>query len=211
MIRFGAVALCVLLTHVSDAGAQTQRADTTGLSLIPAGFGTLKLDDIAVKLQFPDVLVKMTPLDESVIRTLSKDSYGSLRDLVESKRTRIRAAAEQRGLRRPSLWYGEFYGLAPDAKFSPLEVTISVSGRDYQPIEVIPITPGFGEQRLALRARQSAIYLFEDAVDVNQPIVVAVGALRSGPGTWTATLQGIERERALIRSRSQPKTTSPNP
>ena len=67
-------------------------ADTNGTGLVPAGFGTLRQDAIAIPLQLPGVLVKLTPLDESVIRTLSPDSYRALRELAESRRPAITRA-----------------------------------------------------------------------------------------------------------------------
>ena len=176
-------------------------ADTTGAGLIPGGLGTLRQDDIALKLQLPDVLVKLTPLDEGVIRTLSADSYRALRDLAESRRAMIARLATQHGLLRGSLWYVSYYGLAPDARFSPLELTVTSAGRDYRPVEVIPLSSGFGEQRLQPRETQSALYLFEDALNVNQPLVASLGSERNT--SWEAILRTIERERSLIWSRAQ--------
>ena len=184
-------------------------ADTTGSGLVPAGFGSLRQDNIAISLQLPDVIVRLTPLDESVIRTLSPDSYRALRDLGDSHTAAIARLAAQHGLLRGSLWYVSFYGLARDARFSPLDLTVTSAGRDYRPAEVIPLSIGFGEQRLQPRETQSALYLFDDALDVNQPLVVSLGSQRSS--TWSTTLRDIERERALIRSRAQARagTTPP--
>ena len=166
---------------------------------MPAGFGTLRQDDIAIKLQLADVLVKLTPLDESVIRTLSPDSYRALRELAESRRPAIARLAAQHGLVRGSVWYVSFYGLAPEARFSPLELTVSSGGRDFRPAEAIPLSSGFGSQRLQPRETQSALYLFDDAVEVNQPLTVSLSGQQST--SWATTLRTIERERALIRSR----------
>ena len=69
-----------------------------------------------MSLQLPDVLVKLIPMDEAVIRTLSADSYRALRELVESRRPAITRLAQQRGLQRTDVWYVAFYGLAPDAR-----------------------------------------------------------------------------------------------
>jgi hypothetical protein len=184
-------------------------ADTNGGALVPAGFGTLRQDDIAIKLQLSDVLVKLTPLDESVIRTLSPDSYRALRELAESRRAAIARLAAQHGLVRGSVWYVSFYGLAPEARFSPLELTVSSGGRDYRPAEAIPLSSGFGSQRLQPRETQSALYLFDDAVEVNQPLTVSFSGQQST--SWATTLRTIERERALIRSRmaQQPRTGVP--
>ena len=176
-------------------------ADTTGGALVPPGLGTLRQDDIAIKLQLPDVLVKLTPLDESVIRTLSPDSYRALRELAESRRAAITRLASQHGFLRGDLWYVSFFGLAPEARFSPLELTVMSAGRDFRPAEVIPLTAGFGSQRLQPRETQSALYLFDDAVDVDQPLTVSLAGQQSV--SWTAILRTIERERALIRSRAK--------
>jgi hypothetical protein len=55
------------------------------------GYGTLRQDAIAIPLQLPGVLVKLTPLDESVILTLSPDSYRAFRELAESNGRRSSA------------------------------------------------------------------------------------------------------------------------
>ena len=184
-------------------------ADTTGSGLVPAGFGSLRQEAIAISLQLPDVIVRLTPLDESVIRTLSPDSYRALRELGESHTAAVARLAAQHGLLRGNLWYVSYYGLARDARFSPLDLTVTSAGRDYRPVEVIPLSSGFGEQRVQSRETQTALYLFDDALDVNQPLVVSLGSQRSS--TWSTTLRDIERERALIRSRAQARAGAPTP
>ena len=174
--------------------------DTASLGLIPAGFGSLKQDDISIRFQLRGLLVRATPLDESIIRVLAPDSYRSLRDRRESERDRIAALAARYGVRGFSIWSISFYGLEPDVRFSPMDVIVSSVGRDFRPIELIPLTSGFGENRLDQRDTQSALYLFDDAVDVNQPLTVMVETTRSAG--WQETLRVIERERALVRSRA---------
>ena len=191
-------------TGTSPATPRTPEAasaDTTGTGLVPAGYGTLRQDAIAIPLQLPGVLIKLTPLDESVIRTLSPDSYRALRELAESKRPAIARLASQHGLVRGSLWLVSFYGRAPDARFSPLELTITVAGRDYRPVDFLAMSTGFGEQRLQPRETQTALYLFDDALDINQPLIVSLGTDRSE--AWSDKLKLIEQERVLIRSRAQ--------
>jgi hypothetical protein len=184
-------------------------SDTNGGGLVPPGFGSLRQDDIAIKLQLADVLVKLIPLDESVIRTLSPDSYRALRELAESRRDAINRLLAQHGLLRGSLWYVSFYGLAPEARFSPLELTINSAGVDYRPVDLLPLTTGFGNQRLQPRETQSALYLFDGALDVNQPLTVALSTALNA--SWGTTLRTIERERALIRSRTAQQRGAPTP
>lgn len=174
--------------------------DSVGTGLVPAGFGSLKQDDISIRLQLRGLLVRVTPLDESVIRLLASDSYRSLRDRRESERARITGLASRYGVRDFSLWSISYYGTEPDVRFSPTEVIISSVGRDFRPIEIIPLTTGFGQQRLDQHDTQTALYLFDEAVDVNQPLTVTVETTRSVG--WQETLQVIERERALVRSRA---------
>ena len=176
------------------------RGDTLSGTLIPAGFGTLRQDDISIRLQIGGKQVKALPLDESVIRTLSADSYRALRGLQESVRAQINDVAQRSGTQRYSLWYVSFYGIEPDARFSPRDVIITSSGRDFRPIDVLPLSSGFGSQRLAQREVQQAIYLFDASVDLTQPLTVTIEGTLST--SWGSTLRRIELERALIRSRA---------
>lgn len=170
-------------------------------SLVPPGFGSLRQDDIAVRLQLTSVQVKAIPLDESVIRLLSPDSYRALRDLQESRRTEVAALARRYGLQQYRLWYVSYFGLAPEARFSPNELTLTNNGRDFRPLEVLPITAGFGENRLKQRETQSALYLFDGALDVSQPVTVRAETA-TDMDSWANALRRIERERAVVRSRA---------
>ena len=205
---------CVALSCVATAGcAQQPRApspapatpatarDSSSSALVPTGFGTLRQEDIAVKIDVPDVEVWLVPLDESVIRVLSPDSYRQLEGLVESQRDRITRLAAVHSIRNPSVWYVRFSGLAPEARFTPTDVTITSLGRDYRPADIIPLSSGFGAQRVRARESQTALYLFEDGVDVAQPLTVSMGAARND--RWGDILRTIERERAIIRSRAR--------
>lgn len=174
--------------------------DTTGRVNVPAGFGSLRQDDIAIRLKPTGMIVRAIPLDENVIRLLTPDSYRALRDLEESNRTAIETIARRSGGRRPAAWYVSFYGLQPEARFSPMELVITSAGQDFRPIDVIPLSTGFGEQRLRQRETQSAVYLYSGEIDVDHPLVVSFQGERDA--TWEQILQRIERERALVRARA---------
>lgn len=174
--------------------------DTTGRVTVPVGFGSLRQDDIAIRLQPAGMIVRAIPLDENVIRLLTPDSYRALRDLEESNRAAIEIITRRSGGRRPAAWYVSFYGLQPDARFSPMELVISSAGQDFRPIDVIPMSTGFGEQRLKQRETQSAVYLYPGEIDVDHPLVVSFQGERDA--TWEQILQRIERERALVRARA---------
>jgi hypothetical protein len=174
--------------------------DTTGKVSVPVGFGSLRQDDIAIRLQPPGLIVRAIPLDENVIRLLTTDSYRALRDLEESNRVAIERVTRRSGGRRPAVWYVSFYGLQPDARFSPMELVITSAGQDFRPSDVIPLSTGFGEQRLRQRETQSAVYLYPGEIDVDHPLTVTFQGERDA--TWEQILQRIERERALVRARA---------
>ncbi|MGI9077351.1 MAG: hypothetical protein ACR2G6_08485 [Gemmatimonadaceae bacterium] len=174
--------------------------DTATSNLVPPGYGTLRQDEIAIRFSFPAMQVRVLPLDESVIRLLAPDSYRALRDLHEGQRDAIAIMAQRHNLRRPSLWYVSYFGLEPEARFSPLEVVITAGGRDFRPLELIPLTAGFGEQRLRQRETHSAIFVFDGAIDVSQPLTLTVDGGQNG--SWGSMLRAIERERSRARSRA---------
>ena len=174
--------------------------DTTGRASVPVGFGTLRQDEIAIRMELPGLIVRAIPLEENLIRLLTPDSYRALRELQESNRQAIAAVTRRTGGRAPDLWYVSFYGVQPDVHFSPMELVITSSGRDFRPLEVIPLSSGFGEQRLKQREAQSAIYLFDEAIDLDQPLSVTFQNVRDD--TWEQILPRVERERALVRARA---------
>lgn len=174
--------------------------DTTGRASVPVGYGTLRQDEIAIRMELPGLIVRAIPLEENLIRLLTSDSYRALRELQESNKQAIAAVTRRTGGRGPDLWYVSFYGVQPEVSFSPMELVITSGGRDFRPLEVIPLSSGFGEQRLKQRAAQSAIYLFDDAIDLDHPLSVTFQSLRDD--SWEQVLRRVERERALVRARA---------
>jgi hypothetical protein len=189
-------------------------ADSTSATLVPAGYGTLKQDEIAIALLSNGVRVTAIPLDESVIRVLAPDSYRSLHSILESKRQQILQRASSRGVRDPRVWYVSFTGLVPDARFVPTDITVTSGGRDYRPLDVIGLSPGFAEQRLQPRTTEKGLLIFDEALDVTQPIVVSNGTDRNTE--WSndrsdSILSKIESERAQIRARASGHPLSGHP
>jgi hypothetical protein len=180
--------------------APARRADSSRF-LVPAGFGSLRQDDISIRLQVLGLQVQAIPVDETIIRLLSPDSYRTMQELLKSHRPELETITRRTGLREFSIWYVLFFGLQQgETPFSPMEFIITSVGRDFRALDVVPLTPGFGRQRLSQRERQAALFVFDPQVDVNQPLTVQFQTARSGD--WTLALSRIERERALVRSRA---------
>ena len=207
--RLVALGSAILLTAACASGTPTAAGqatlapitdDTTGRANVPVGFGTLRQDEIAIRLELQGLIVRAIPLNENLIRLLTPDSYRALRELQESNKQSIAAVTRRTGGRAPDLWYVSFYGVEPDVHFSPMELVITSAGRDFRALEVLPLSTGFGEQRLRQRETQSAIYLFDDSIELDQPLAVTFQNVRND--TWEQILTRVERERALVRARA---------
>jgi hypothetical protein len=169
--------------------------------LFPPGYGTLKQEDLSLRLRSLSLQVRATPLDESIIRLMSPDSYRAMSELKRSKQDAIAAVARRNAVRELSLWYVSFFAVERgETRFSPREFIITNVGRDFRPLDVLPLTPGFGEQRLRQNGRQDALYVFDGQLDAQQPLTVAYEAARNDD--WANLLPIIERERALVRGRA---------
>lgn len=189
----------------APAPARGDTSDVRGGAgdLVPSGYGSLRQDDISARARLQGVLVRAIPLDESVIRLLSPDSYAALRDLRDSgaRREQIQRAAQRLGIQGPSLWYVSYYGLQPDASYVSGDMTIVSAGREYRALDVIPLTAGFGSQRVSQREVQSAIYIFDHGIDTDHPLTITVQSVAAT--SWSQVIPVIERERALVRSRAR--------
>lgn len=169
--------------------------------LVPTGYGSLKQEDVAIRIARGGLQVQAIPLDESIIRVLSPDSYRALREQVANRKPALDSLVRRTGLSGFSVWLVRFHGLEQgETPFSPMEFIVTSVGRDFRPIEVFPVTPGFGQQRLRQREVQQALYAFDPQVNVNQPLTVTYETTRNSD--WPLILSRIERERVLVRSRA---------
>jgi hypothetical protein len=185
------------------AGQTGVAGDTLDPNWVPVGFGTLRQDDIALKTSPANGLqVRAIPLDERLIRLLSPDSYRALSELQAGKAKQLLAIKERYRLPDYSVWYVSFFALEQgETRFSPQEFIISNTGRDFRPLDIVPLTPGFGEYRLKQRDVQSALLVFDGQIDVNQPITAQMESTPSVTD-WNSVMRRVERERALVRSRA---------
>lgn len=170
---------------------------------IPVGFGTLRRDDIAVRLSTGQVEIQVLPLDEQVIRLLASDTYRSLRSLVQSRQPDLTEAAQRAGIEAPPpvLVMVSFFGLVPQARFAPEDLTITSRGRQFRPAGIVPISATWSSYRLDAREQAVALYLFESGIGFREQLTVTYEGRSSD--AWTRSLQALDRERARVRSRAQ--------
>jgi hypothetical protein len=166
----------------------------------PAGFGSLRQDQVSVFLGTPSLSVRVLPLDERVIRLLAPDTYSSLLQLKRSRAADIEAAARRAGLDSATAFVVTFFGLQPETRFDPDQLYLSSQNTFYRPIGVVPLTARWSEGTLRQRDQAMAIYLFEPNISVLQPFTLIYGDQRSD--AWESSLRTLDSERARVLARA---------
>jgi len=105
---------------------------------IPTGYGTLRRDDVAVRITTDRVDIQVLPLREGIIRLLAPDTYRSLAELVRKRQATIDSVAMQVGVQRPTLVLVTFVGLLPQARFNPEDVNLASGGQLFRPVGIAP-------------------------------------------------------------------------
>jgi len=189
-----------LLAAASGAVPATAQEVTVnqpdGKALIPAGHGTLKQDAFTVQLRSGPLLIKVTPLAETVIRTAAPDTYDRLHALAENRR---KDAEGRTGAMEPQLFLVSFFSYQADVPFQPEDLQVIQQGRPMR-AAILPITPGWGAQLLKQQDLQTAIYAFADPIDYEIPLIVQYGAVQSE--SWTQIIQRLQTERNKIIARA---------
>jgi hypothetical protein len=164
--------------------------------LPPPGLGTLRQDEVTVALRSGQLEIKVVPLDESVTRATAPDTYRRLSGLVS---LHLPEAVRRAGIPDPALFVVSFFSDAPDVSFVPEELQLLSHGIRLRATTIIPITPAWGQRRLAQRETEVAVYAFPASVDLESDLVVAYGLVESRD--WASILPVVQAERARARSR----------
>jgi hypothetical protein len=176
---------------------------------IPAGYGSLRRDDVAIRFRTPQVEIQLLPLDEQVIRLLAPDTYQSLTALLRTRAAELAEAAERAGVARPMVFMVTFLGVVPAARFSPDDVTITSRGRLFRPVGVVPLSPRWGSYQLDAREQAAALYLYEDGIGLAEHLTVAYQGMAND--AWGRAVSLLERERARVAARARTATEPPRP
>jgi hypothetical protein len=168
---------------------------------VPAGYGTLRRDDIVARFSTGTLEIQVLPLDEQVIRLLAPDTYRSLAQLVRSRTTDIAAAASLGATQNPTLVMVTFLGVVAGARFTPEELNITSRGRLFRPIGIVPLSPTWSAYQLDARQQAAAIYLFDPGISLREELTVSYQGLSSD--VWTHSVRLLDQERARVRARAQ--------
>jgi hypothetical protein len=166
---------------------------------LPVGYGSLRRDDIAVHLTTDQLEIQVLPLEEQVIRLLAPDTYRSLADLVRARRSAVDSLAARIGTQRPTLVLVTFYGLLPQARFSPEDVNLTSRGALFRPIGIVPLSPRWNSYLLDAREQAVAVYLFDEGISFREDLTVTYQGLVTE--SWSRSVRLLDQERARVRAR----------
>jgi len=173
-------------------------------TLPPSGYGTLTQNDVSLRIRTADIELRFIPLDARVTTLLARDSWESLRSLVQSRRPSIDSVARVAGVSHPGLALVTFFSQRANARFDPQTLTLVTRNRVFQPLGIVPFSPRFTAQQLNVREQVSAIYLFEEDLPVNDSFTIRYAGLSSDD--WQGRQPVLDRERARISSRARTPT-----
>lgn len=184
-------------TAADPEPAGTQEVEEGTATMVSPGFGTLLQDQISLRLQSGDLLIKVTPLDEAIIRLTAPDTYERLRGLAQVHGPRaVRGAM----LSDPTLFLVSLFSYQPDVRYEPEDLMLVNRGLRLRPLGIAPITPSWGTQRLGQQETRMAVYAFEGGIDWERDLVVEYQQLRNE--AWQdRVLPLLEAERAKVRAR----------
>ncbi|MFO7894056.1 MAG: hypothetical protein R6U63_09990 [Longimicrobiales bacterium] len=176
----------------------------TAEDLPPTGYGSLRQDEFSVEIQTRTLHVKVTPLDEGIIRLAAPDTYNRLQALVRSRRSQ---ALEMTERPEAELFLVSFFSRDPNVAYRPEELRITHRARSLQPVGIVPLTTGWGRQLLQPQRTQSAIYVFEPPFDYELPITIRYG-MQENDDWHRVVLPRLEEERARVESRAGTRPTA---
>jgi len=195
--RFVALVLTAVLAGCAAAPPPAPARSPDAEELVPAGFGTLRQENVTLTIRSGSLLIKVTPLEEWVIRLTAPDTHRRLGELSAQHRPVVEERTRTRG---PRLFLVSFFASVPDTPFHPDDLQLVNRGRTYRPLLVRGITSGWGIQRLGSQETQTAVYAFDPGVDLRLDLGVEYGEARSGE--WSRILEALEAERARVRARA---------
>jgi len=195
-----AILLSACSTTPPAEGELAPTTDAGQAELPPPGFGTLRQDDFTVPLASGALQIKVTPLDESVIRLAAPDTYQRLHGLARSRSDRIRDMGRQAGLREDaSVFLVSFFTREQQAAYEPTGLQFLSNGILFRALGILPLTPEWGRQQVQQEETQSALYLFDPAIDLDVTFDVEYLGRRSL--AWTGIIRTLQAERGRVVGR----------
>jgi hypothetical protein len=185
--------------------------DSTRNDNLPIDKGLLSLSNATINLSNGNLQIVFIPLDERVLRLITKDSYHSMVRLIEQQRKQLDSAILATGISTPGIAFVSFQGLAANTRFEPEQLTISYGGQQLRPVAFVPLSPTFSNRQLDVRQQVQALFIYRRDLPVRESFTLTYLAATSDDWGGRLTRFDTERTRILGSVRSRGDTTKHEP
>lgn len=147
---------------------------------------------MSLSLRDEDLVIRVVPLEESVIRLTAPDTYRRLRGVRATYGADL--APDGAGA---SLFLVSIFSRSPGVEYEPQELNLLDRARRFRPLAIRPVTPGWGGRRLPQEEVRTAVYAFAREIDLESAELVFTyrGVESSG---WGEVLRRLEIERTRV-------------
>src|SRR2546425_9797243 len=97
-----------------------------------------------------------------------------------------------------------FFGLVPQARFSPEDLNLASRGRLFRPVGIVPLSPRWSSNLLDAREQAVAIYLFDEGISFREDLTVSYQGLAND--SWSRSVRSLDQERARARARTRARS-----
>lgn len=169
---------------------------TASEAAVPSG--SLRQDQISVRMVAGALRIEITPLEPWVLEAAAPDTRTRLTRIGEAHRE---ALARQGGERGFTLFLVSFSSAEPATGFQPDDLQLVSRGLRERPVAIRAITPSWGRHRLDQQSTASAVYAFDGGVDLSRDLTVAYREVEDS--SWGSKVAVIEAERGRIPRRNR--------
>jgi len=157
--------------------------------------GVLQTDDISVILQGGGLWIKITPMEEEILRYCTEDTRQMYRNLLSNQGKEL-TRDDGNAFKK---FFVQFRGQSEnEVYFDPTELNINQQGKFYKPEKIIPITSTFDKRILKqYQNPELAIYAFNKDIDLERSIHFHYKDLNSGK--WDEIIRSVEEAKLLVR------------
>jgi hypothetical protein len=165
--------------------------------------GTLRQEDLAIRIMRGGLEIFLIPLAESVTRTAAPDTWARLSALARTHRAWFQ---DRTGADTPyELFLAVLYADTQPALFEPEEIALVSNGLRHRLVGVRPLTPGWDQGRAIPGEPQMAVYAFPPEIALDREDLEAE-YLEVRSRDWSRLFPRIQAEQARIRGQLPPQS-----
>ena len=176
----------------ANGGARESSGESRqGLELSKSG--TLRQEEISVRIRAGVLRIEVTPLVDWVIEATAPDTQRRLASIKERHLQEIDASSQSEDV---TLLLVSFSSTEPDSEFQPEDLQVVARGLRERAVVIRPVTQGWGSGRLAQQRTASAVYVFAGTLDLSRDMTIEYGDFVDR--SWSGIVPRIEAERGRI-------------